>query len=105
MKKRISYFIPSFTLKNKLFVLLIGCILFHSGCIHDTQLNVYQKNIPVPGYAWDYGFHPSFQIKITDTTAYYNIYVTVRHTSDYPYSNLWLLIYSNYTGVKPKSKR
>ncbi len=87
-----------------IFICLIN-ILCSQGCVQEAKLNIYQKNISIPGYNWDYDFHPSFQFKITDTAARYNIFVTVRHTNAYPYSNLWLLIYSNYSGVKPKSKR
>ena len=76
-----------------------------SGCIKDTGLNVYQKNVSIPGYKWDYDFHPSFTFEIKDTASRYNLYITTRHTNQYPYSNLWLLVYSGYEGIKPKVKR
>lgn len=75
-----------------------------SGCIK-PELGVYQKNIAIPDYAWDYSFHPRFEVRITDTTARYNIEVTIRHTNAYPFSNIWLLVSTNYTGHKPKSRR
>lgn len=34
----------------------------------------------------------SFDFTITDTAAYYNVYVQIRNTTDYPYSNLFLFL-------------
>ncbi|MGH2642846.1 MAG: gliding motility lipoprotein GldH [Chitinophagaceae bacterium] len=75
------------------------------GCRQTDKLNTFDRHVPIPGYTWNYAFHPSFEVNITDTAARYNIYVTIRHTNDYPFSNLWLLISSNYAGEKPKSQR
>lgn len=56
------------------------------------KLDTFQKNKPIPDKAWTYQYHPSFEVNITDTAALYNIYVTLRHTNAYPFSNLWLMI-------------
>lgn len=85
--------------------LIVGVYFLCSGCVNSMQLDVYQKSISIPDYAWDYDFKPSFAFEIKDTTARYSLYITLRHTNQYPYSNLWLLVHSNYEGVKPKSKR
>lgn len=88
-------------------VLFILCILFSflNSCRQSDRLNVFEKHVPIPGYRWNYSFHPSYEVEITDTAALYNIYVTIRHTNDYPFSNLWLLISSGYSGEKPKTQR
>lgn len=75
------------------------------GCQKTDRLNVFEKHISIPDYQWNYSFHPAFAFDISDTSALYNIYVTIRHTNDYPFSNLWLLISSNYSGEKPKTQR
>lgn len=99
MKKR-TFIFPLFSL------LLVGCLLLlSSGCVQEAKLNVYQKIVPIPNHKWGYDFKPSFTFNIKDTTARYNIFITLRHTNQYPYNNLWLLIYSHYEGIKPKSKR
>lgn len=74
-------------------------------CHKADRLNDFEKHVAIPGYTWNYAFYPSFEVNITDTSARYNIYVTIRHTNDYPFSNLWLLITSNYSGAKPKTQR
>lgn len=88
------------------FALMTGIIsLLSTGCSQNMQLNVYQKTEAIPDYNWTYDFKPAFDFNIEDTAARYNLFVTIRHTNKYPYNNVWLLIYSNYEGVKPKSKR
>lgn len=74
-------------------------------CNHWDELRVFEKNIPVPGYEWSYDFKPSYAVQITDTAALYNIYVTFRHTAAYPFSNIWLLITTEYPGEKPVTSR
>ncbi|HEX5552023.1 MAG TPA: gliding motility lipoprotein GldH [Chitinophagaceae bacterium] len=87
-----------------LWVISLAAITLCS-CDHLGRLDVYQKNIPVPGYQWHYSFHPSFEVLITDTAARYNIAVTVRHTGAYAFSNLWLLVTTGYAGQKPRTQR
>lgn len=91
--------------KRSGFYLFFLAIVLFSGCVKSGKLGVYQKNIPIPEYSWNYSYHPEFKFKITDTASLYNIYVTIRHTNAYPFSNIWLLISSNYEGEKPKTQR
>lgn len=37
----------------------------------------------------------SFDVTIDDVSVPYNIYVNTRHSSQYPYQNLWLFIYKS----------
>lgn len=76
-----------------------------SGCGPHTQLNVYEKHVSIPGYSWDYNFHPSFSFQIEDTAATYSISVTIRNSNDYAFSNIWLRISSGRNGEKPKTQR
>ncbi|GAA4314811.1 gliding motility lipoprotein GldH [Compostibacter hankyongensis] len=90
--------------------LLGGCLLFAlvtacCGCRGWDTLRVYEKNETIPGYAWDYQFRPSYEVSITDTAARYNIYVTLRHTDAYPFSNIWLLIRTRHAGDSTLSRR
>ena len=85
-------------------VMIMPAMMFFS-CNEWNKLNVYEKHVPIPDYSWNYNFHPSFDINITDTAAHYNINVTVRHTNAYPFSNLWLLITTNHANEKPKTQR
>ena len=51
---------------------------------------MFERLEPVPGGQWKSSFIPGFTFNITDTTVAYNVYVTVRHTNDYAYNNIWL---------------
>lgn len=88
MRKKLHYIAAS--------VLLIAC---------QWTLGTYEKNIPIPRYAWDYDFKPRFTVHISDTTATYNIYVNLRHTDAYRYSNVWMIITTQFPGNTSRSQR
>ncbi len=54
------------------------------------QIDVFEKNTVIPGYAWHSGFMAKGSFAISDTTSYYNIYLVLRHTDAYRYNNIWL---------------
>jgi gliding motility-associated lipoprotein GldH len=62
------------------------------------DLNVFEKNVVIPGQSWAYGFTPSVEFDVTDTTAGYNVLVVCRHTDAYAYKNLWLLLSTRKPG-------
>jgi gliding motility-associated lipoprotein GldH len=53
---------------------------------------VYEKNIKIPDGIWDKDHKVSFEVFIDDTASAHNLYVNVRNTSLYPFSNLYLFI-------------
>ena len=66
---------------------------------------MFEKNIEVPQFSWDYQFVPTFNVMITDTTAYYNVFVNIRHFENYPYMNLWFQLHgSNPEGKQQKER-
>ncbi|MBK7884722.1 MAG: gliding motility lipoprotein GldH [Chitinophagaceae bacterium] len=66
-----------------------------AGC---TQLQVFEKNTPIPNYEWKTGFSAAGSFDIKDTTSSYNIYIVIRHTDAYKYNNIWLNIGFNAPG-------
>lgn len=70
-------------------------ILLLSSCISSPY---YQKEYTIPGNKWDYDNLPTFKFEITDTNSLYNLQFLVRHTEAYPYSNIWLMIYTKEPG-------
>ncbi|MBX2889135.1 MAG: gliding motility lipoprotein GldH [Ferruginibacter sp.] len=54
------------------------------------EIAIYEHNTPVPGYNWKRNFTANGKFKITDTTAFYNIYIVIRHTDSYAYNNIWV---------------
>ncbi len=77
------------------FTIVILCCLLLASCMSSPY---YEKNQSIPHDAWAYDYTPSFKFLVSDTTVYYNLYFLVRHTEAYPYSNIWLRLYSKQPG-------
>ncbi|MCI1752054.1 MAG: gliding motility lipoprotein GldH [Flavobacteriales bacterium] len=67
-------------------LLLAGC----SGAV------VFQADIPVPNGEWDRTWKPEFAFDIQDTISQRDIYLDIRHTGDYPFSNIY--VFATLTG-------
>lgn len=78
--------------KNLSIVLLAACFL---SC---NKIGIYEKTVPIPSQSWSYNNKPYFTFTITDTLATYNIYIVLRHTDAFNYSNLWLELGSQAPG-------
>jgi len=75
---------------------LLGIMLL-SACHQQT---VYDKNENIAGKQWLYSDSKSFDVHITDLTKKYKVYITLRHTADYPYSNIFV----RFKQVNPDGK-
>jgi len=60
------------------------------GCSPEGVL--FQADVPVPDGAWDRNFTPEFNFTVTDTTTRYDLVIDIRHTGDYPFSDLYLFV-------------
>lgn len=67
----------------------LGLILASLFVSCDTS-RVFEKNEPVPVLGWGYDDSRSFSVQIDDTLQAYNLYINIRHTTDYSYNNLWV---------------
>lgn len=70
-----------------LFFTFYSLLFSFSSC---NKVGVYEKTINIPKFEWHYSFVPSFQFNISDTAAEYNMYMILRHTDAYSYSNIRL---------------
>jgi len=70
-----------------LFIFILSSSIWLTAC---TQLDVFEKNKPIPNNQWQYSFQPAFDFVIKDTTASYNVLIVLRHTDAYRYNNIWL---------------
>jgi len=77
-----SYHLPPANL-----LLAIAFCLLLTSC---KQLDVYEKDTPIPKYEWQSNFIIKGSFIISDTTDPYNLYVVLRHTDAYKYNNIWL---------------
>lgn len=78
-------------LRNSL--ILLSTIIFLSSC-DDTV--IYEENIPVENNEWASDDIKTFNFEIQDTISPLNLYINLRTTTDYPYSNLYIFLYSEY---------
>lgn len=69
------------------FLSLVAMVLTAFSC---KQVDVYEKNTPIPHYKWQQNFAATGSFIIKDTLAAYNIYIVLRHTDAYKYNNIWL---------------
>ena len=67
---------------------LLFFILFVCGCDHKM---VYEQNKDIQD-GWRLDQIINFNIDIKDTISNMEMYINIRHTSDYPFTNIWLFI-------------
>lgn len=81
---------------HRFLVLIAFCAaLGFAGCLPSPY---YQKDQTIPRNQWTYQFKPKFKFEITDTTSTYNLYFIIRHTEAYPFSNIWMWVYTKQPG-------
>ena len=73
---------------GKYLLLIVTSIIIFS-CKH---IDVFEKSNPIPGRKWKSNYASSGSFDITDTSAYYKMYLVLRHTDAYKYNNIWLNI-------------
>jgi gliding motility-associated lipoprotein GldH len=66
-------------------ILLVAC----------GQKDFYVHNVPIEKGIWPAGRFYRFEVPVSDTVSYYNVYLQVRNDGRYEYSNLWLFIRTN----------
>ncbi|HEX5154254.1 MAG TPA: gliding motility lipoprotein GldH [Parafilimonas sp.] len=87
-------------LNSKIFVL--AAFLFVSSC---NTIDVYEKTAAIPKHEWSSNNHLSFDFMVTDTLAYYNIYLVLRHTESYHFNNIWVNFTWTAPGKQPQIQR
>jgi gliding motility-associated lipoprotein GldH len=87
------FFLPAF----------VAILLSQSGCT-DKGAIIDQHNM-VPDHDWTYLNKFSFNFKIDDEKSLYNVYMNLRVTSSYKYSNMFVLITQTGPDKKAKVKR
>lgn len=80
-------------LKASYLVLLTSYILF--SC---TTIDLYEKNVTVPGHSWSSSYKPQFSFNIKDTASLYQLYFVMRHNEKYNFNNIWINLYSQPPG-------
>lgn len=89
---------------KKFFILFTFCSSLFVSCI--PSIDVFEKNVAIPGQKWQSSFQPEVTFTITDTVSSYNVYVVIRHTDAYNYNNIWINATVMQPGeAQPQSRR
>lgn len=70
-----------------LFILVTSVMVSLYSC--DAN-RVFEKNLALENASWDRMQVARFDVEITDTLSYYNLFVNIRNSGQYPYRNIYL---------------
>jgi len=56
----------------------------------------YEENKTLPEGVWKRNGKVAFEVPVTDTAAAYDLFLNVRNSGDYPYSNLYFFIHTRF---------
>ena len=82
--------------RRKLSVVLVVTaflLLLWVGC---DRTMFFDESVSVQGRSWHRAVKYPFLVTVNDTTSAFDFYVNLRHTGDYPYSNLFLFLHSSF---------
>jgi gliding motility-associated lipoprotein GldH len=74
---------------------IVPLLLCFTAC---QPIDVFEKNVSIPGFAWASDFKPEVSFEITDTTSLYTTFIVLRHMDAYRYKNMWVNVH-----IKPPS--
>ncbi|MEP6712122.1 MAG: gliding motility lipoprotein GldH [Ferruginibacter sp.] len=77
-------------LSKKTFRFILFAITLCLVVLSCRQIDVFEKDTPIPGYKWQSNFAATGIFNIADTVSAYNLYIVLRHTDAYMYNNIWL---------------
>jgi gliding motility-associated lipoprotein GldH len=85
---------------TKTFWMRFGSGFFILVCVLNacTQIELFEKNTPIPNLKWQNNFNATGTFNIIDTTSLYNVFVVIRHTDAYQYNNIWLNVAVQVSG-------
>ncbi|MBE7178321.1 MAG: gliding motility lipoprotein GldH [Mucilaginibacter polytrichastri] len=86
----------TFRAKHIAYLLLL---VFFSACRDDKR--VVDESRPLNNHTWSYSDKMRFDVKITDASKPYDLYLNLRHTPYYAYSNFFAIIHQ----ISPEKKR
>ncbi len=64
---------------------------------------VYQSDISIPDGTWHRDLRPEFSFEVTDTVSQHDLFIDVRHTGEYPFSELFLFL--DFSGPSGRTMR
>jgi len=74
---------------------LVICTFWLASC---TSIDLYEKSVAIPNHAWKSSFKPVFTFTIKDTSTHYQLFLVLRHTEKYNYTNIYIELYTRLPG-------
>lgn len=71
---------------------VIGMLFLLVACRNNSM--VYNKAFTFKDKVWAQDVKPVFEFEISDTSHFYTMQITIRVTTGYDYSNLWMFVHS-----------
>lgn len=71
--------------------LLLGLSIIFAMASCNTEA-LYDKSYSFEKHVWTQKVKPTFVVEVMDTTKFYNVDFTLRTTTEYPFSNIWMNI-------------
>lgn len=62
------------------------------------KVDLYEKNVSIPGHSWKSSYKPEFRFTISDTVSPYQVFIVIRHNEKYNYNNIWLNLTTRFPG-------
>lgn len=87
-KLRLIFFLAAFS------ILLVGC----------TNDNLVDTNQAMPENNWAYAKSIKATVEIKDINEPYNLYFKLRHTADYRYSNIYVIVHIKGNGLNRNNR-
>lgn len=70
------------------------CIVFLLAiCVSCTDSAYFEQNKAIESRAWEYNEIPEFAVRIDDSTARYDLFINLRHSGGYDFSNMYVLLH------------
>lgn len=70
-----------------------------------TDTAVLDRNVAIADHTWHYDDQPDLVAHVTDAGQPYRVYLNLRHTPDYKYSNIFLLVHRSGPGIRDTAER
>lgn len=92
-------------MQNKYRHLLTAILLLCIGLQGCKETAIVDVNLPIDNRSWSYANKVRIPVIIEDPDKAYNLFFNLRHTAEYKYSNIFVLIHQSATGYETKTER
>ncbi len=81
---------------------VLGLALLMASC---TDTALLDENVSIADHQWHYDDQPRLAVHVKDADKPYRVYLNLRHTPDYKYSNIFVLIHQRQPDGQDTTER